>query len=64
MKDLIYNEDFILVPKFVFYPFSKWYNVTKVIERKVISYRSDKKKQLNLKQRKSILGSSMVVAGT
>lgn len=53
------------MPKFVFFPFSKWYKVTKVIERKVITYRTDKKNAMNaFKQKKSGLGASMVVAGT
>lgn len=25
MKDVVYGEGFLLVPKFVFFPFSKWY---------------------------------------
>lgn len=48
LKDVTYGDGFILVPRFVFYPLSKWYKCTKVIERKVISYKSDKRKTLNL----------------
>lgn len=47
-KEVTYGEGFILVPKFVFFPMSKWYKCTKVIERKVISYRSEKKRALNM----------------
>jgi len=36
MKEVSYNENFIIVPQYVFYPLSKWYKCTKVIERKVI----------------------------
>jgi hypothetical protein len=39
MKEGVLNEDFVIVPKFVFYPLSKWYNCNKVIERKVIEYK-------------------------
>lgn len=46
--DIAYGDKFILVPRYVFYPLSKWYKITKVIERKVISYKADKKKALNL----------------
>ena len=65
LKDEIsYGENFIFVPKFVFYPLSKWYKLTKVIERKVINYKADKKRALNLfKQRKSVTG-SMIIAGS
>jgi hypothetical protein len=48
LKDVTYGDGFILVPRFVFYPLSKWYKCTKVIERKVVSYKSDKRKTLNL----------------
>ncbi|CDW76980.1 ubiquitin carboxyl-terminal hydrolase 15 [Stylonychia lemnae] len=64
LKDISYGDGFILVPRYVFYPLSKWYKCTKVIERKVISYKSDKKKSLNLfKQRKSVTG-TMIIAGS
>ena len=36
MKDLTYKEDFVLVPKFVYYPLSKWYASEKTITRQVI----------------------------
>jgi len=48
LKDISYGDGFVLVPRYVFYPLSKWYKCTKVIERKVISYKSDRKKTLNL----------------
>jgi len=57
MRDVVYNEDFILLPKFVFFALSKWYKTTKIIERKVIQYKSDKKKSISLfKQRKTVSG--------
>jgi hypothetical protein len=48
--EISYGDRFILVPRFVFYPLSKWYKITKVIERRVINYHSDrdKKKSLSL----------------
>jgi hypothetical protein len=46
LKEITYGEGFILVPKFVFFPFSKWYKCTRQIERKVVSYKSDRKKSL------------------
>ena len=33
MKDLMYKQDYILVPKFVFYPLSKWYSCDKIITK-------------------------------
>ena len=55
MRDVVYNEDFILLPKFVFFALSKWYKATKVIDRKVIHYKSDKSRAISLfKQKKSI----------
>ena len=36
MKDLTYKEDFVLVPKYVYYPLSKWYACEKTITRQVI----------------------------
>jgi hypothetical protein len=44
MREVLYGDDFLLVPKFVFQPLSKWYQCTKVIERKVIHYKTDRKK--------------------
>lgn len=32
--------DYLLLPKFVFWPLSKWYACDKVIERMVISYKA------------------------
>jgi hypothetical protein len=63
-KDVPYGEGFILVPKFVFVPFSKWYKCTKVIERKVISYRSERRRALSLFKQKKAVTQSMVIAGT
>lgn len=38
MRDLVYKQDFVLVPKYVFFPLSKWYPCDKVITRQVIKY--------------------------
>jgi hypothetical protein len=38
MKDLVYKQDYVLLPKFVFFPLSKWYSCDKVITRQVIKY--------------------------
>ena len=43
MKDLTYKQDFVLLPKYVYYPLSKWYSCEKEITRSVIQYRRDKK---------------------
>jgi len=48
LKEVQYNQDFIIVPRFVFFPLSKWYSCNKVIERKVIKYKHDKNKSLNM----------------
>jgi len=40
MKDLAYGQDFYLLPKFVFRPFSKWYDCDKIITRQVIMTKS------------------------
>jgi hypothetical protein len=53
LKEVLYNANFILVPRFVFYPFSKWYKCTKTIERKVITYKQSKNKSLNLFKKRS-----------
>lgn len=34
--DMTFKEDFIIVPKYVFKPLSKWYDCNKVIERSVL----------------------------
>ena len=39
MKDLTYKQDFVLLPKYVYYPLSKWYSCEKEITRSVIQYR-------------------------
>ena len=36
MKDLTYKQDFVLLPKYVYYPLSKWYSCEKEITRSVI----------------------------
>lgn len=36
MKDLVYKQDYVLLPKFVFFPLSKWYPCDKIITRHVI----------------------------
>lgn len=58
-----YGDKFIVVPKYVFFPLSKWYKTTKVIERKVINYHSDKKKSLSLFKQKT-QAQSRIIAGS
>jgi len=36
LKDLVYKQDYVLLPKHVFFPLSKWYACDKVITRQVI----------------------------
>ena len=36
MRDLTYKQDFVLLPKYVYYPLSKWYSCDKEITRSVI----------------------------
>ena len=43
MKDLTYKQDFVLLPKHVYYPLSKWYSIDKEITRTVIQYRRERK---------------------
>lgn len=64
MKEVVYNEDFIIVPKFVFVPLSKWYNCTKTIERKVISYKSDKKKSIGMFKQRRNTAASIIIGNT
>lgn len=59
-----YGDQFIVVPRFVFFPLSKWYKVTKVIERKVINYQSDKKKSLSLFKQKTQVGSRIITGSS
>ena len=33
LKDLTYKDDFVLVPKYVYFPLAKWYNSEKAITR-------------------------------
>ena len=33
LKDLTYKEDFVLLPKYAFFPLAKWYNCDKTITR-------------------------------
>jgi hypothetical protein len=42
LNDALYGTDFVLLPRFVFFPLSKWYGCNKVIERRVIQYHRDK----------------------
>ena len=42
MKDLTYKEDFVLVPKYVHYPLSKWCASEKTITRWVIQYKKQR----------------------
>jgi hypothetical protein len=60
LKDVQYNQDFIIVPRFVFFPLSKWYSCNKVIERKVIKYKHDKNKSLNMFKQKKLASSQTV----
>ena len=58
LKDIEYGVDFIILPRFVFFPLSKWHSCNKVIERKVIVYRQDRNKSLNLFKQKKTAGNS------
>jgi hypothetical protein len=60
LKDVQYSQDFIIVPRFVFFPLSKWYSCNKVIERKVIKYKHDKNKSLNMFKQKKLASSQTV----
>ena len=60
LKDVQYSQDFIIVPRFVFFPLSKWYSCNKVIERKVIKYKHDKNKSLNMFKQKKTASSQTV----
>ena len=60
MREVVYGEDFILVPKYVFLPLSKWYKCTKTIERKVISYKTDRKKSLSVFKKKLTTASGII----
>lgn len=42
LTDVTYGTNYVIVPRFVFFPLSKWYSCNKVIELKVISYKNDK----------------------
>ena len=42
LKEVLYNQDFLIVPRYVYFPLSKWYKCTKLIERKVITYKHTK----------------------
>jgi len=43
MKDLTYKQDFVLLPKYVYYPLSRWYSCDKEITRSVIQYRRERR---------------------
>ena len=43
MKDLTYKQDFVLLPKYVFYPLGKWYSCDQEITRSVIQYKRERK---------------------
>lgn len=43
MKDLTYKQDFVLLPKYVYHPLSKWYNCDQEITRAVIQYRRERR---------------------
>jgi hypothetical protein len=36
LKDTLFGTDFVLLPRFLFFPLQKWYSCNLVIERKVI----------------------------
>jgi hypothetical protein len=40
MQEVVYNEDFVLLPKHVFFPLSTWYSCDAIITRDVISWRA------------------------
>ena len=40
MKEVYYNENFIIVPKSVFRPLSRWYSCNKEIQRAVLKTKS------------------------
>ena len=44
MRDLVYKQDYLLLPKYVFFPLSKWYPCDKVITRQVIKYPNSRRK--------------------
>ncbi len=48
LKDLLLGIDFIIIPRFMFFPLSKWYGCNKVIERRVISYQKDRNQANNI----------------
>jgi len=64
LKEVTYGEGFMLVPKFVFFPLSKWYKCTKVIERKVISYKSERKRALSMFKQRKTLANSKIISGS
>lgn len=39
LKDAVYDEDFILLPKYAFFPLNAWYSCDKIITREVISWK-------------------------
>jgi len=43
LKEVTYNEEFVIVPKFVFRSLSRWYQCNMVIERIVLKEKVDKK---------------------
>ena len=43
MKDLTYKQDFVLLPRYVYYPLSKWYSCETEITRQVIQFRRERK---------------------
>jgi hypothetical protein len=42
LKDVAYGTDFLILPRFMFFPLSRWYQCNSVIERKVIHYKTSK----------------------
>ena len=60
LRDVEYGQDFVVLPRNVFFPLSKWYKCNIVIERKVIAYKQDKNRALNLfKNKKSVSQSGL-----
>ena len=61
LKDALYASEFIILPRFVFFPLSKWYGCNKVIERRVVQYQRDKSRAINtFKQKRSQSNTSLL----
>jgi hypothetical protein len=60
LKEILLGIDFIVVPRFMFFPLSKWYGCNKVIERKVITYQRDKNQAKNMFKSKKSQSNSLL----